>query len=177
MLLVASELFYREGIRAVGVDRIAADADVSKATLYAHFGSKEGLVASYLARQMDRTRIRLDRRLQANDGAARSKILDLFDALADWHQEQRFRGCAFLNASSELTDPDHPGREIGRLHREWLHGVFAALAADAGAADPAIAATQLVMLFDAATVSAHVDGLREAALIARDAADRVIASW
>ena len=177
VLLVARDLFYNEGIQAVGVDRIATDADASKATLYAHFGSKDGLVASYLDRHMERTRARLERRLEAHDGDGRSKILDLFDALAEWHGDDGFRGCAFVKASSELTDPEHPGREIGRVHRDWIRGVFAELAAESGAADPPTAAAQLLLLFDAATVSAYVDGLADAAKIARDAADRVIASW
>src|ERR1700712_4183879 len=102
VLQVADELFYGEGIHAVGVDRIAAEADTSKATLYSHYGSKDGLVAAYLERRTAEARLLIGDRSALGEGEARASVLSLFDGLAEWHSEDDFRGCAFINAGSEL---------------------------------------------------------------------------
>ena len=175
VLEIASELFYAEGINTVGVDRIAAEADASKATLYAHFGSKDGLVAAYLDRRSARSREDLIEHLES-DGDARQKLLRIFDALVDWYEEDDFRGCHFIIAGSELTAPDHPAVEVGRRHRAWVKGHFEGLATELGAADPALLGAQFLMLYDGATVAADLDGYPEAARAARDAAERLIDS-
>lgn len=176
LLEVAGELFYGEGINAVGVDRIAAEADASKATLYAHYGSKDGLVAAYLDQRTRLSREGLSELAEAEGRDAHERLLSLFDALGDWHRDDDFRGCPFINAGSELSDPDHPGYEIGRRHRDWVMELFAKLATEAGASDPGLLAVQLLMLYDGATVSAYLDRNSRAAQMAHDAADRLIDS-
>jgi AcrR family transcriptional regulator len=173
LLEVAGELFYAEGINTVGVDRIAAAADASKATLYAHYRSKDGLVAAYLEQRSARTRERLAEHLEEG-GDARAKLLRIFDALPDWHAEDDFRGCHFIVAGGELTDPEHPGIEVGRRHRAWVRGLFEDLAGELGAADPALLAAQLLMLYDGATVAADLDSYKDAGRAARAAAGQLI---
>jgi AcrR family transcriptional regulator len=173
LLEVAGELFYAEGINTVGVDRIAAAADASKATLYSHYGSKDGLVAAYLEQRSALTRERLAEHLE-NGGDAREKLLRIFDALADWYEEDEFRGCHFIVAGGELTDPDHPAIEVGRRHRAWVRDLFEQLSGELGASDPALLAGQLLMLYDGATVAADLDSYRDAARAARAAAGQLI---
>jgi AcrR family transcriptional regulator len=175
VLEIASELFYAEGINTVGVDRIAAEADASKATLYAHYGNKDGLVAAYLDRLSACSREQLTQHFESN-GDARQKLFRIFDALADWYEEDDFRGCHFMIAGSELTAPDHPAAEVGRRHRAWVKDLFERLAAELGAVDPALLAAQLLMLYDGATVAADLDSYPDAARAARDAAEHLIDS-
>lgn len=175
VLEVAGELFYAEGINAVGVDRIAVEADASKTTLYTHYGNKDGLAAAYLERRATLWREQLMEHLRDGDDA-RVKLLEIFTSLADWYGEDDFHGCHFINAGSELTDPDHPAVEVVRRHRNWVRGLFEELAAELGARDPRMLAAQLLMLQDGATVAADLDGYREAARAARDAAAHLIDS-
>jgi AcrR family transcriptional regulator len=175
VLEIASELFYAEGINTVGVDRIAAEADASKATLYAHYGNKDGLVAAYLDRLSARTQERLTQHLES-DATAREKLLHIFDDLADWYAEDDFRGCHFIIAGSELTTPDHPAAKVGRRHRAWVKDLFTQLATDLGAADPPLLAAQLLMIYDGATVAADLDSYADAARAARAAAEHLIDS-
>jgi AcrR family transcriptional regulator len=175
LLEVAGDLFYEEGINAVGVDRIAAEADASKTTLYAHYGNKDGLVAAYLDRRSALSREQLAGQIE-DAGDAREKLLEIFGSLADWYSQDDFHGCHFIHAGGELADPDHPAVEVGRRHRNWVKGLFEKLAAELGARDPGMLAAQLLMLYDGATVAADLDGYRDAARAAHEAAAQVIDS-
>ena len=108
LLDTAADLFYREGIASTGVDRISEQAGVSKRSLYKHFASKDALVAATL---VDHGQAIIDLYVPADDGEAppRQKILAVFDALSRWSEAPDFRGCPFVNAATELADPDHPG--------------------------------------------------------------------
>ncbi|HEY6890745.1 MAG TPA: TetR/AcrR family transcriptional regulator [Solirubrobacter sp.] len=177
VLEIASELFYEEGIQSVGVDRIAAESDTSKATLYAHYGNKDGLIAAYIERYTSQAQERIAATLERAGADPRARIVALFDDLADWHCEADFRGCAFINAGGELADPAHPAIAIGRAHRAWVRDVFGGLAAASGAPDAHAAGTQLLMLYDAATITANLDGTTDAAALGRDVAERLLDSW
>ncbi|MGW3467797.1 TetR/AcrR family transcriptional regulator [Saccharopolyspora sp. NPDC000995] len=101
-LPLAAELFYRQGIHAVGVEAIAAGAGVTKKTLYARFGSKDQLVTAYLVERDQRWRVWLQRWVTESAGPPREKLLAVFDALDAWMDRADFRGCGFVNA---LADP------------------------------------------------------------------------
>lgn len=173
VLEIASELFYGEGINTVGVDRIAAEADASKATLYAHFGNKDGLVAAYLDRRSALSRQQLSEHLDSR-ADPREKLLKVFESLVDWYSQDDFRGCHFIHAGSELTDPDHPAVAVTKRHRKWVKDLFAELSEALGAPEPHLLAAQLLMLYDGATVAADLDRYPEAARAARQAAERLI---
>jgi AcrR family transcriptional regulator len=173
VLEIASELFYNEGINTVGVDRIAAEADASKATLYAHFGNKDGLVAAYLDRRSALSRQQLNEHLH-NQTGAREQLLNVFESLVDWYSQDDFRGCHFIHAGSELTDPDHPAVAVTRRHRQWVKHRFEELSEALGAPEPDVLAAQLLMLYDGATIAADLDRYPEAARAARQAAERLI---
>lgn len=112
ILDVASELFYEQGIHAVGVDTIAAESGVSKPTLYKNFGSKDGLVEAYL---LDRHRWWWTLLENEVELAESPRALAFFDVYAADHGNAR-RGCAFLNAAAELPD-EHPAHEVVRYHK------------------------------------------------------------
>ena len=115
ILDVASELFYDQGIHAVGVDTIAAESGISKPTLYKHFGSKDGLVVAYL---LNRHRWWWGILEDEVDRAASPRALAFFDVYGADHGNAR-RGCAFLNAAAELPE-EHPAHEVIRYHKHSI---------------------------------------------------------
>jgi AcrR family transcriptional regulator len=149
LLDVAAALFYREGIGATGVDRVSAEAGVSKRSLYQHFASKDELVAAALA---DFGPAILERYVPIDDDAAspRQKILSVFDALGRWSRAPDFRGCPFLNVSTELADPHHPARAVARDYKLRLLRYFTRQARIGHANRPKALAEQLLMVFDGA---------------------------
>jgi AcrR family transcriptional regulator len=154
LLDAAADLFYRQGIGAVGVDLVSKAAGVSKRTLYQQFGSKDQLVAQSLdAHGM----AILGQYLPAggdDGGPPRRQILAVFDALGRWTASEAFRGCPFVNTATELADPGHPARQVARDYKLRLRGSFARLAERGRAADPQLLADQLIVLFDGAIVQA-----------------------
>ena len=173
VLEIASELFYGEGINTVGVDRIAAEADASKATLYAHFGNKDGLVAAYLDRRSAVSRQQFKEHLDTR-ADAREQLLKVFESLVDWYNRDDFRGCHFIHAGSELTDPEHPALAVTKRHRAWVKNLLQELSEALGAPEPQLLAAQLLMLYDGATIAADIDRYPEAARAAHQAAERLI---
>lgn len=154
ILEAASELFYGEGIRAVGVDTIVERADVAKVTLYKNFGSKDGLVAAYLRAREERWRRWLEEGVEHRGGSPKDRLLSTFDALEEWMECESPRGCAFINAAVELVDPAHPALAVIQEEKRWMREYLADLAADAGADEPEELAEHLLMLHEGATVTA-----------------------
>jgi AcrR family transcriptional regulator len=157
LLDVAAALFYREGVGAIGVDRISAEAGVSKRSLYQHFASKDALVAAALA---DFGPAILERYVPVDDDDAispRQKILGAFDALGGWSRTPDFRGCPFLNVSTELADPHHPARAVARDYKLRLLRYFTHQARIGRADRPETLAEQLLMVFDGAISRAVMD--------------------
>ena len=155
LLDTAADLFYREGIGTTGVDRISAEAGVSKRSLYQHFGGKDALVAAAL---VDHGHAILERYIPVDDSEApaRQKILDVFDALSRWSKAPDFRGCPFVNVATELANPHHPARAVARDYKLRLERYFARQARVGGAKNPNVLAEQLLMLFDGAICQAII---------------------
>jgi len=110
LLAAAAGLFYAEGINATGVDRVVAEAGLSKPTLYANFPSKAALVTAVLDERHRRQRACLEAHLAERDGTAAAGLLTVFDWLGAWQTSDGYRGCGFLNAAAELaTPPTRPG--------------------------------------------------------------------
>lgn len=168
VLDVASQLFYERGIRAVGVDTIAAAAQVTKKTIYDQFRSKDALITAYLERR--------DRQYRAwvrgwlTEHSDTDPLLAVFDGLGAWMTEVGPRGCAFVNAYAELADPDHPAHRIAREQKAWLRDYLAQCAQDAGHPDPAPLAARLLTLHEGATVLYSAGADPDAAATARGAA-------
>ncbi|KRB78663.1 hypothetical protein ASE01_05305 [Nocardioides sp. Root190] len=161
LLRTATRLFYAEGINGVGVDRVLAEAGVTRATMYRHFPGKEALVVAYLEHE-DATIRGLF--AAAADAAATADLgpRDLLglviDGVADDATRLHTRGCPFINASAEFPDADGPVRQVVRQHRDWFRATLTAIATGAEVADPAATAAALVLLRDAMLVGSYLDG-------------------
>lgn len=139
-----------------GVDRISAEAGVSKRSLYQHFDSKDALVAAALA---DHGPAIVARYLPADDTdeSPRHQILGVFDVLRKWSDAPDFRGCPFVNVATELTDVGHPARAVARDYKLRLRKYFARQAHIGGATDPEALAERLLMVFDGAIAHAVIN--------------------
>lgn len=170
ILDTAAELFYENGITAVGVDLIASRSGVTKRTLYNRFGSKDTLVATYLLERDRRWRALVTRCVHARAAAA-ERLVAPFDALREWSSENP-RGCAFVNALAELPDPGHPAHRIALEEKRWLRELFARSAEQAGAQHPADLAARLFCLHEGAlamqATAPDLDGVHIATGLAHD---------
>jgi AcrR family transcriptional regulator len=158
LLAAASTLFYAEGIRSIGVDRLIAEAQVTKATFYRHFPTKDDLVVAYLRGRDGTIRGRLAQAAALGAGDPRRTLALLLDGLADEVCGPGFRGCPFINAAAEFPDATHPVRLLIAEHRDWFRTALAELAAGCGHPDPARAAEALALLRDGAMVGGYLDG-------------------
>ncbi len=173
ILDTAAELFYREGVRSVGVDRIAAEADVAKMTLYSHFKSKDELVVAWLRRRDEEWMSWLKGAVERRDGTG---LLAVFDAMREWFEKPDFRGCAFINAHAELGWSNPAAAEIVASHKQALTEYLARLARSEGAAEPEALARELLLLVEGAIVTASIQRDPRVADDARGAAAKLIAS-
>jgi AcrR family transcriptional regulator len=155
LLAAANELFYAEGVQTVGIDRIIERAGVAKASLYNLFGSKEALVAAYLATRHDRTTGRITDAIASVDDP-RQKIMAVFDYQAGQYQRPDFNGCAFIAASTEA--PSHGlVEQAADQFRAWMRAMFTDLAQQAGAPDPVALGRQLHLLYDGTGLAGRMD--------------------
>jgi AcrR family transcriptional regulator len=176
IMATACRLFYEEGIQAVGIQRIIDEAGIAKASLYAHFTSKDELVAAYLDAKGRGLRDAVSAHLANPRLGPKAKILKLFDMMVAAAEAPSFRGCAFQNAGAEVADPAHPIRLAARAQRAWLHGVFSTLAREiAGGAAAERLAGSLMVIYDGAAATSVLDGDPAAARHARWAAERLLA--
>ena len=157
LLATASDIFYREGIHGIGVDRVLAEAGVTRATMYRHFAGKEALVVAYLDSEDAAIRGYFDEAAQL--GLAPSDLLDaVVVGIAEDVERRHTRGCPFINAAAEYPDADSPVRAVVTRHRTWFRESLRAAADAAGVADPERVASSLVLLRDAAMVGGYLDG-------------------
>jgi AcrR family transcriptional regulator len=174
VLRTASKLFYAEGIRAVGVDRIAAEARVSKMTLYRHYPTKDDLVVAVLEARDEPARNLLHAGSEHAADTARDRLLACFAMLSPWFASRGFRGCPFMNASLELADPAHPARAVAERHKTATRDQFAALARELEVAKPDALADQLALVFDGAIAQAQMRDAAGAATAALAAATALL---
>ncbi|WP_433269486.1 TetR/AcrR family transcriptional regulator [Micromonospora vinacea] len=149
LLRTATRIFYAEGIHSVGVDRIIAEAKVTRATFYRHFPSKDDLILAYLREVHQLERGMVDEAVAANRSPV-DPLLAIAGSIAQNIQSPGFRGCAFLNAAAEYPDTNHPVHQELMAHRKWFLGTITMLMAQVHeeTADPA--ARHFVMLRDGA---------------------------
>jgi AcrR family transcriptional regulator len=161
-------LFYRQEIRAVGVDTIAGEVGISKRTLYNYFPSKDALIVAYLSRRIVPIR--------TSDRPPLDQILGTFDQLERSFASKGFRGCSFVNAVAELGEPTHAAIEVTIEFKEHRRRWFRDLLLKLPVADPEGLATQLALLWDGAIATALVRGDPTMANAAKDAARVLLAA-
>jgi AcrR family transcriptional regulator len=143
----AREMFYQKGIRAVGVESIAAEANATKMTLYRNFTSKDELVAECLRDQARESMAWWDEIVAPHEGDPRAQLEALFEAFAAKTCEKRPRGCPLGNAAIELDETEHPARRVAVDYKREMHRRLIELTRQAGARDD-ILADALMMLID-----------------------------
>lgn len=174
ILETADRLFYRDGLRAVGIDRIITEAGVAKMSLYKHFPSKDDLILAVLKHREEGVLAFFRSATERHSKKANNPLQGFFAALKDFSESPGFRGCPFQNAAVELADPTHPGTEFVRGHKQrfsaFLRGlVEASIGKAAAKVAPAVA-----ILVEGALVTAVIQGNPDAADVARDAALKLV---
>ena len=162
LLAVAAELFYRHGIRAVGVEAIAEAAGTNKMTLYRHFPSKDELVAEYLRQAASEANHCWGAYEQAHPGDSLAQIRAWLAEMADYLAKTGERGCALANAAVELPDKAHPARRVIEEYKVAQRNRLADLCRSAGLGDPETLADELHLLLEGARVTSQsvgADGL------------------
>jgi AcrR family transcriptional regulator len=155
LLATAAQLFYREGIHTVPVDRLVTEANVTRATFYRHFPTKEDLVVAYLRATDATLRGAVD--TATKGGSTDQAVHAVLDLVGDSTGAPGFRGCHFINAAAEYPDPTHPVRIAVADHRRWFQDTLVELAAKAGHPDPEYAASVVVLLHDGALQGGSLD--------------------
>jgi AcrR family transcriptional regulator len=173
LLDTADRLFYAEGIHAVGIDRVLAEADAAKASLYQHFGSKDGLIAACVQRRVELGRAQVVDFIQGVPLAERT--LKIFDWIVAWAESTDFRGCPLQHVVSEIPKPEHPARKIAAEQRKWFRAQFVECLAAAGVRNRIRMADALIVLYDGAFAASEQDGpqrARDARWIAKQLLER-----
>jgi len=176
ILETAAEMFYRDGIRAVGIDAIIARSGVAKMSLYRHFSSKDALVAAWLEDRNAFFWRRWDRAEAARGDDPRSRLEGILDMIASTVSQRQWRGCPFLNTGTEFPEPDHPARAIILANKQAVRVRLRTLAAAAGARDPDVLAQQLQLLIDGAYAIGQSLGPEGPAKTVADAGRALIAA-
>src|SRR4051794_23052390 len=153
ILDAAAELFYRHGIRAVGVDAIAEAADTNKMTLYRHFPSKDELIAECLREHAHEVDAYWDELSSRYAGDAQGEIRAWLDAVASCVTDVGERGCVMANASVELPDKDHPARVVIEAFKRGTRARLVTLFRAAGLLDPEGLADEVFLLIEGARIN------------------------
>lgn len=171
----AKDLFYRQGIRATGIEEVCRAADATKMSLYRAYPSKDALVAAIL----DEDAAAYDAWFEAATSGATTpaaKLKALADAVADKIEQPEYRGCPLLLAQAEFPDPDHPTHQLVAAHKRRMRDAFATLAEGGRAADPRLLGETLALLIDGAWSSLPYLGGERAASVLRDGTIRLLRS-
>ncbi len=153
ILQAARELFYRDGIRAVGVEAVASAAGTNKMTLYRHFASKDALVAAYLSELAAMGDAPWETARAEHPGDPEAQLRALLRRVSQFADECSGRGCAFANAAIELAERGHPARKIIEQHKRTQRERLVGLCREAGFERPERLADEIFLLVEGARVS------------------------
>jgi AcrR family transcriptional regulator len=175
ILDAAYEMFYRKGFARVGVDEVAAFADVTKRTLYYHFRSKDELLSAVLELHHELALARVQKYADRYSGSADEILTVLFAELARWSAKPGWTGAGFTRLAMELADlPGHPARAVARRHKAALEAWWAGLLGGAGVPSSRERAREVVLLMEGATALVLIHGDRSYADAAAGAAKRLV---
>ena len=177
IMKTASDLFYRYGIHAVGVDTIASEAGTNKMSFYRNFASKDELVAEYLRGAERQGMHWWDETIAAHAGDPRLQVESLFDVLVENNCEEGSRGCALANAAVEITEPDHPARPVIEKYKADMRRRFSELAREMGAREPNALGDSLMLLWEGACLTRVTMGANGPVQGAAKAARALIAAY
>jgi len=170
----ARELFYREGIRAIGVDEIVSRAGVTKPSLYRSFASKDELAAAYLQDYDVAFWQRFDAGAERHAGDPRAQLRAYLQGLAQRASKDGYRGCGLTNAAVEYPDPVHPARKVAEANKRALRARLVAMAKAMGARDPQALGDGLLLLIEGTFASGQLFGKGGPARVLVAMAERLI---
>lgn len=174
ILETAEKLFYSEGIRAVGIDRVIAEAGVAKMTLYNHFSSKDQLILEVLKFREEQFDLFLKQRMMEHQSRGLDSLRSFFAALKDWFESPDYRGCSFINATAELADPLHAATQFCSEHKRRFREQLTEIIIEAEGPEAAVVAPAISVLVEGAIVTSVSEGNADAARIAEEAAYMLI---
>ena len=174
ILEIADDLFYRDGIHAVGIDTIIEKSGVAKMSLYRNFASKDDLVSAYLEARSQRYWQWWEGVMARNLNQPRRQLRDLFEAIAVRTRQPQFRGCAFVKAVTEFPEEGSLARVVSLAHKRELKKRLLKLCRAIGAHQPDVLSNQLLMLIEGAYSTAGILGKRDAVKATAKAADALI---
>ncbi|QNA86000.1 TetR/AcrR family transcriptional regulator [Sphingomonas sp. So64.6b] len=176
VLETASALFYRRGVRAVGVDLVVEEAGVAKTSLYRHFRTKDDLIAAFLAREDEDFWACWDRAAQGHETDAGAELEAQLDWIAARVSRPDYRGCPQINVAAEFPDADHPARAVATQHKNELRGRLKGIADRLEVRRPDELAMQLSLLINGAFVSSQMFSAGEAGPLLLTTARALIAA-
>lgn len=172
----AERLFYAEGVQTVGIDRIIAESEVAKMTLYNHFPSKDDLILAVMQYREEKFDGMFEKWMERHVSKGMDRLNAFFAALKDWFQSPGFRGCMFINAHVELADSKHPASKFSATHKERFHELIRQIVEGmAGAKAANSVAPAIALLVEGAIVTAVMEESSKPAEVAREAALALVA--
>lgn len=172
----AERLFYAEGIRGVGIDRIIAEAEVAKMSLYNHFPSKDDLILAVLQYREEKFNTLFDKWMERHVAAGMDRFEAFFAALKNWFESPGFRGCMFINTRVELADPGHPASKFAACHKERFHQMLRTIIEESrGSKSADTMAPAIALLVEGAIVTAVMTESPAPADVAKEAALALVA--
>lgn len=177
ILATADDMFYRDGIRAVGVDTVIAASNVAKTTLYRHFPSKDDLVVAYLEGRNQRYWEYLTAAIDRCPDNPRAQLLTMFAAIDDILSAPDCQGCPFLITMTEFPAPDYPAHKVAIAHKQATQQRFAELAKQAGLENAEELGASLLMLLDGAFAQRRLFGRHDNGITFKKAAERMLKAY
>ncbi|MGA9028356.1 MAG: TetR/AcrR family transcriptional regulator [Steroidobacteraceae bacterium] len=174
VLAAASRLFYVNGIRAVGMDRIVAESGVAKTSLYRHFDTKDALVAAFLEREDREFWQQWDGVVAAAPADPKVRLMRILDWIGKRVSREGYRGCPQINVAAEFADPEHPARRIRRRHKAAMVERLKSIVAQIKVSRPGEVAVQLALLIDGAFTSDGRLSKADAVRILQNGADALL---
>lgn len=173
----AERLFYAEGIRSVGVDRIIAEAGVAKMTLYNHFASKDALILAVLKYREELFDSQFEEWMGQHIEAGMDRFEAFFAALKIWFETPDFRGCMFINACAELANAEHEGSQFSTRHKKRFHAMLKEVISETAGVVVAETQTQAIaLLVEGAIVTAMMEQTSKPADVAREASQTLLSA-
>lgn len=170
----AERLFYTEGIRAVGIDRIIAEAKVAKMTLYNHFESKDALILAVLEYREEQFDQFFEKTMEKHSATGADPLGAFFAALKDWFEDPGFRGCSFINASVELADSRHPASVFSAEHKQRFRKMMESILQQMAGRQAKSLVMPISLLIEGAIVTSVMEGVPDVADVAEQTARQLL---
>ena len=158
ILATATDLFSREGYRAVGTDTIIERSGVAKMTLYRHFSSKNELINAYIEETIQQFWTWFEQAIRSHPDSPRAQLVAIFEKLTSFVADPNFYGCSCIQAAIEFPEPEHPSHQLVLQFKQAVHTRFREIGAQAGAQQPDLLADQLLLLMNGTLMQGRMRG-------------------